>query len=113
MAAETSWETTQRSRQENKVAESKAAAVVGTDKYAGWTQRYSGSEGGIRGHTQISDLSPQSNERVKVPSIGTQISTLPAQTPTAAHHSYQRGPTVLSLTVQSEGGAEGLHSETN
>lgn len=31
MAAETSWETTQRSRQENKVAESKASVVVGTE----------------------------------------------------------------------------------
>lgn len=32
MAAETSWETTPRSRQENKVAETKAAVVLWTEK---------------------------------------------------------------------------------
>lgn len=78
-----------------------------------WIQRYSGSEGGIRGHTQISELSQQINERVKGPSIGTRLSTLPAQAPTAAHHGYQRRRTVLSLPVQSEGRAEGLQRPIN
>lgn len=100
MAAETRGETTQRSRQENTVAEIKTAKVVGTE-VSRWIQRHPGREGGIRGHTQIPDPSQQVNLGVKGPCIGTQLSTSPAQTPTAAHHGYQR-PTVLGLTGQSE-----------
>lgn len=63
----------------------------GGDREVGGPKRYSGREGGIRGHTQVLDPSqPRKGVWVKVPSTETR---LPArQTPTALTTVTEEGP---------------------